>query len=103
MLRQDFSNAVVTSAKRLPPVRCATGFAFPTLSIVTRQQTSKGKVLVQLRPMNAKRRNLDLAQLLRCPSGQPRVFGHRETNLGPALHCDDNVTLAEDGRTCAIG
>ena len=54
------------------------------LAVVTRQQTSKGKILVEIRPMNAKRRNLNIAQLLRCSERQTRIRADGKTNLSSA-------------------
>ena len=77
-------------------------FDNPMLSVVTSQQSLKGKVLVQVGPVNAIGRNLDVAQLLGRSICQPGIFPDREANLVAALHRNNDLTVLKDGRTRAI-
>lgn len=76
---------------------------FPALTVITCQQSMEGKILVQIRPVNPKRGNLNPAQLLRGPLCEPGIAVNSKTNFIPALHRNDYLSIPEDGRTRAIG
>src|SRR5438105_8812985 len=61
-----------------PPLR----FDILTLAVVSFQQTPKGKVLIQVGPVDAIRRNLDATQLFDCSICQPRILGNWTAGLG---------------------
>ena len=94
--------ANVANAKRGRRLGGAAALDILMLSVVTSQQSVKGKILVQVGPVNAIGRNLDVTQLPRRSSCQPGIFRNWEANLAPALHRNNDLTVLKDSRTCAI-
>ncbi len=72
---------------------------FLKLAVVAFEQTAKRQVLIQIRPMQAKGRNLDMVQLLARASGQTGVFRNRKANLCATFHADDNPAINMSGGT----
>lgn len=67
------------------------------LTEVTLQEAAEGKVFVQVRPVQSKRRKLDVIELFLGPAGKSRILRHGKLDLRPALHRDDDRTFAEAG------
>lgn len=79
------------------------GFTFRMLSVIACEETAEGKVLIQIRPMEAEGRNLDPVQLLGRPERQPGIASHWKSHLSSALHRNYDLPVLEDGRPRAIG
>jgi len=65
------------------------------LAVVACEQASKRQILIEIGPMQAEGRHLDIVQLIRRPLGQPRVPTDRKTHFQPAVHRDHSVTISE--------
>ncbi len=64
------------------------------LPVVSFGYSTKRKVFIQIGPMNAKRRKLNVIQLLRCAFRQTRIRRHGKAKLSSALHDDHDVAVA---------
>ena len=73
------------------------------LAVISPQQSAKGKVLIQVWPVNTEGRNFHPPQLFRCSTRQARVAGHGKANDVTAFHLQNNLAIPEKGRSCAIG
>ena len=63
---------------------------FLGLAIIPFEQSTKRQVLIQVRPVQTERRNLDVVQLSGRAAREPEIFRNRKTNLRAAFHADDD-------------
>ena len=70
---------------------------FLKLAVITFEQAAKGKILVQFRPVQTERRNLNPVQLRRRAVREPGIFGRRETDFRTALHAHDDFSVHVGG------
>src|SRR6185503_12055015 len=72
------------------------------LSVVPFKQPAKRQVFIEIRPVESKRRNLDVVQLLRRAASQPWIFRGWKTNLPTAYHSDNDEAVHMFCRTRAV-
>lgn len=60
------------------------------------------EILVQIRPMNAEWRNLDMVQLRRCSRRKARILRHRKTNFFATPERDHDQAISINRRFHAI-
>jgi hypothetical protein len=73
------------------------------LTEVTIENSSKGEILIQVRPVQSKRRQFDFPKLLRSPLSEPRVERRIESNDRTAVHSHNDFPSFEFRRIRAIG
>ena len=68
----------------------------PTLAVIALQEPAERKVFVELRPVKSKRRQLYMIKLAGCACREPGIVRNRESDFDPALHRDNNMSVAEN-------
>jgi hypothetical protein len=63
---------------------------FLKLAVVSIKQPVERQVLIQIGPMQPKRRNFNVIQLFGRARRKTRIFRHRKANLRAAFHADDD-------------
>ena len=73
-----------------PQRRCRTPLTFSRLSVIALSDAADGKIFVQVRPVEAKGRQLDLVQLSRGGVGETRILECGKTKLCATLQDNKN-------------
>ena len=64
--------------------------------MISPSDSAKGQIFVQIWPVQTKRGNLNVVELLRCAPRQPGIVSNWELNLSPALHENQDVAAAKN-------